>query len=60
MVEPQPLGSVIQGSLSQGLEVRLHPDVSVEDMRVGKFLVIRRGAIAVLLYAHRRCPRHWQ
>jgi DNA helicase HerA-like ATPase len=41
MVEPQPLGSVIQGSLSQGLEVRLHPDVSVEDMRVGKFLVIR-------------------
>lgn len=36
----QPLGSVIQGSLSQGLEVRLHPDVSVEDMRVGKFLVV--------------------
>ena len=36
-----PLGSVIQGSLSQGLEVRLHPDVSVEDMRVGKFLVVR-------------------
>ncbi len=37
----QPLGSVIQGSLSQGLEVRLHADVSVEDMRVGKFLVVR-------------------
>lgn len=37
----QPLGSVIQGSLSQGLEVRLHPDVSVEDMRVGKFLVVK-------------------
>ncbi|PSN19389.1 ATPase [filamentous cyanobacterium CCP5] len=36
----QPLGSVIQGSLSQGLEVRLHPDVLVEDMRVGKFLVV--------------------
>jgi hypothetical protein len=36
----QPLGSVTQGSLSQGLEVRLHPDVSVEDMRVGKFLVV--------------------
>ncbi|GAB4236285.1 MAG: DUF87 domain-containing protein [Stanieria sp.] len=36
-----PLGSVIQGSLTKGLEVRLHPDVSVEDMRVGKFLVIR-------------------
>ncbi|MDX2099970.1 MAG: ATP-binding protein [Leptolyngbyaceae cyanobacterium bins.59] len=37
----QPLGSVVQGSLSQGLEVRLHPDVSVEEMRVGKFLVVR-------------------
>ncbi|MBD2059871.1 ATP-binding protein [Oculatella sp. FACHB-28] len=37
----KPLGSVIQGSLSQGLEVRLHPDVLVEDMRVGKFLVVQ-------------------
>ncbi|MBW4657225.1 MAG: ATP-binding protein [Drouetiella hepatica Uher 2000/2452] len=37
----QPLGSVIQGSLSQGLEVRLHADVLVEDMRVGKFLVVQ-------------------
>lgn len=36
-----PLGSVIQGSLTKGLEVRLYPDVSVEDMRVGKFLVIQ-------------------
>jgi len=36
----KPLGSVTQGSLSEGLEVRLHPDVSVEDMRVGKFLVV--------------------
>jgi uncharacterized protein len=41
MNSEQPLGSVIQGSLSQGLEVRLHPDVSVEDMRVGKFLVVQ-------------------
>ncbi|MGP0128472.1 MAG: helicase HerA domain-containing protein [cyanobacterium endosymbiont of Rhopalodia musculus] len=40
MIE-QPLGSVIEGSLSQGLEVRLHPDVSVEQMRVGKFLVVQ-------------------
>lgn len=40
MIE-KPLGSVIQGSLSQGLEVRLHPDVLVEDMRVGKFLVVQ-------------------
>jgi DNA helicase HerA-like ATPase len=37
----KPLGSVIEGSLTGGLEVRLHPDVSVEDMRVGKFLVVR-------------------
>ncbi|MBW4637388.1 MAG: ATP-binding protein [Gloeocapsa sp. UFS-A4-WI-NPMV-4B04] len=36
----QPLGSITQGSLSEGLEVRLHPDVSVEDMRVGKFMVV--------------------
>ncbi len=35
------LGSVVQGSLSQGLEVRLHSDVFVEDMRVGKFLVVQ-------------------
>jgi hypothetical protein len=36
-----PLGTVIQGSLSEGLEVRLLPDVSVEEMRVGKFLVVQ-------------------
>ena len=36
-----PLGLVIQGSLTKGLEVRLHPDISVEDMRVGKFLVVQ-------------------
>ncbi|MBF2097089.1 MAG: DUF87 domain-containing protein [Gloeomargaritaceae cyanobacterium C42_A2020_066] len=41
MVPVHPLGSVIQGSLSQGLEVRLHADVSVEDLRAGKFLVVQ-------------------
>ncbi len=35
------LGSIIQGSLSEGLEVRLEADISVEDMRVGKFLVVQ-------------------
>jgi len=40
-LELPPLGSVIQGSLSQGLEVRLHAEVLVEDMRVGKFLVVQ-------------------
>ena len=41
MEQPIPLGSVVQGSLNQGLEVRLHSDVSVEEMRVGKFLVVQ-------------------
>ncbi|MCS6812370.1 MAG: ATP-binding protein [Cyanobacteria bacterium] len=41
MTPEQPLGSVIQGSLSQGLDVRLHAHVSVEEMRVGKFLVVQ-------------------
>ena len=46
-----PLGSVTQGSLSRGLEVRLHADISVEEMRVGKFLVIqgRRSRFFCLL-----------
>ena len=35
-----PLGIVVQGSLSDGLEVRLNGEISVEDMRVGKFLVV--------------------
>lgn len=47
----QPLGSVTQGSLTGGLEVRLHPDISVEDMRVGKFLVVQ-GMRSRFLYAH--------
>ena len=41
MTSEKPLGSVTQGSLTKGLEVRLHPDISVEQMRVGKFLVVR-------------------
>ena len=45
MTFAHPLGSVIQGSLSSGLEVRLHPDVSVEDMRVGKFLVVQGNQV---------------
>lgn len=38
--EAKPIGTVVQGSLSEGLEVRLNPDVSVEEMRVGKFCVV--------------------
>lgn len=36
----KPLGIVVEGSLSEGLEVRLNPEVSVEEMRVGKFCVV--------------------
>lgn len=51
MTLDQPLGAVVQGSLSQGLEVRLHANVSIEDMRVGKFLVVhgRRSQFFCLL-----------
>ena len=35
------LATVTQGSLTQGLEARLNPGISVEEMRVGKFVVIR-------------------
>lgn len=38
---PQPLATITQGSLSQGLEARLNPGVSIEDLRVGKFMVIQ-------------------
>lgn len=35
------LGLVVDGSLSQGVEVRLDPDASVEDIKVGTFITIR-------------------
>jgi len=35
------LGVVVDGSLSQGVEVRLDPDASVEDIKVGTFITIR-------------------
>jgi len=34
------LGMIIQGSLSAGLEMRLDPGQSVEDLRVGRFVVV--------------------
>ena len=34
------LGIITQGSLSGGLEMRLDPDHSVEDLRVGRFVVV--------------------
>jgi len=35
------LGVVVTGSLSAGLEVRLHAQVGVEEIRVGKFVIIQ-------------------
>jgi hypothetical protein len=51
MNQEKALGLIVQGSLSEGLEVRLYPDMSVEDMRVGKFLVVqgRRSRFFCLL-----------
>lgn len=37
----QPLGYVVGGSLSQGLRVRLAPSASVEDIKVGTFVVVQ-------------------
>jgi uncharacterized protein len=34
------LGIITQGSLSTGLEMRLEPTSSVEDLRVGRFVVV--------------------
>jgi uncharacterized protein len=34
------LGIITQGSLSTGLEMRLEPSASVEDLRVGRFVVV--------------------
>jgi hypothetical protein len=37
---PRRLGRVIRGSLLEGLEARLGDEVSVEDVRVGRFVVV--------------------
>lgn len=41
MHQPEPLGLITRGSLSGGLQLKLEPGCSVEDMRVGRFVVIR-------------------
>src|SRR5262249_14930209 len=38
------LGIITQGSLSQGLEMRLDTAQSVEDLRVGRFVVVEGAA----------------
>lgn len=37
----QPLGMVIEGSVSNGVEVRLDPGVSVEQIKVGTFVTLQ-------------------
>ncbi|MCH8940662.1 MAG: hypothetical protein IIC27_06035, partial [Chloroflexi bacterium] len=36
-----PLGIVVGGSLSEGVEVKLNDDASVEDIAVGSYVVIQ-------------------
>ncbi|HLK56319.1 MAG TPA: ATP-binding protein [Chthonomonadaceae bacterium] len=40
-VAPEEIGVVVRGSLSDGLEMRLAEGKSVEDLRVGKFVVVQ-------------------
>jgi DNA helicase HerA-like ATPase len=40
-VAPEELGVIVRGSLSEGLEMRLAEEKSVEDLRAGKFLVVQ-------------------
>ncbi len=41
MAERKRIGVVTAGSLIEGLQVRLDPTASVEDMRVGNFVVVQ-------------------
>jgi uncharacterized protein len=36
----KPLGTVVEGYLTGGLDVKLYPGTSVENMRADKFLVV--------------------
>ena len=39
-IETKHLGRIIRGSLLEGIEARLADEVSVEDVRVGRFVVV--------------------
>ena len=39
--QPQPLGMVIEGSVANGVEVRLDATVSVESIKVGTFVTLQ-------------------
>ena len=40
-IAPDEIGVIVRGSLSEGLEMRLEEGKSVEDLRVGKFVVVQ-------------------
>ena len=40
-IQGRPLGMVVGGSLTHGVEVRLDPSTSVEDIKVGTFVTVR-------------------
>ena len=40
------LGMVVAGSLADGVEVRLDPDTSTEDIKVGTFVTIQGKSCA--------------
>lgn len=46
-----PIGVIVGGSLSEGLEMRLAPGREVEDLRVGRFVVVegKRGRFFAML-----------
>ena len=41
MFEPRTeLGVIVRGSLSKGLEMKLHPQSPIEELRAGRFVVV--------------------
>ncbi len=40
-INQNPLGVITSGSLTAGLEMRLNPEISIEHVRAGKFVVVR-------------------
>ena len=51
-----PLGLVVDGSLTQGVEIRLDAATSVEDIKVGTFVIIQGGQAPLFRSGHRHHP----
>ena len=41
LADPSRLGTVVAGSLSKGLEVKLSPNRLIEGLAVGRYVVVR-------------------